>query len=166
VRSDFKPKDFSAAVDIRNANDRHGAYGLIFNLDDSWTSFYAFEIYSSGYFGVYRFDPDGYAVLAQAFSHAIKQDTATNRLSIERYGDVIKAYVNGQLLANIADGTYRRFGYVGLIVFSYDQKNVDIYFDNFNAVASDCIPNTTSSVSALFADSNQISTRHPGYPLR
>ena len=69
--------------------------------------------------------------LATGSSASINPGTATNRLTIERNGSLIKAYVNSQLLTSLTDGTLTGPRHVGLITSSYSQPNVDARFDNF-----------------------------------
>ncbi len=160
VRSDFYPEDFTVGVDVRNATGRQGSYGLLFGLIDNWDSFYTFEIYSEGYFGVYRFSSNNLVILTEGFSPAIKQGIAPNRLGVERSGASIKIYANGQLLAELYDGTYTGYGYIGFIVFSYNQSNLDIYFDNFNAVSPRCLPSATESVTIISQSGMEVPSRH------
>ena len=55
-----------------------------------------------------------------------------------RHGASINAYANGQLLASVTDGTYTGSLYIGLVVLSYNQRNVDIRFDNFTVYPTTC----------------------------
>ena len=79
-------------------------------------------------------------------SSAIHQGSAANQIKVERIGSAINAYANGQLLASVADGTYTGSLYIGLVVFSYNQPNVDIRFDNFTVYSSSC-PGSAAALS-------------------
>jgi len=131
ARSGFQAADYIVGVDLRNVNNVYGSYGLAFGIAPDWSSLYTLEIYPHGWYAIYRFDPSQVVTLTTAYSPAINQGTASNHIEIERNGNVIRAFANGQLLTTIADGTYLGSRYVGLAVFSYYEPNVDIRFDNF-----------------------------------
>ncbi len=103
--------------------------------------------YPDGWYGIYRYDPDNLVMLAEASSSAIKQGSATNAIQVERNGAAIKVSANGQVLTSITDGTYSGSRYLGLIVFSYNQPNVDVRFDNFVVNQINCWGASSSSIT-------------------
>jgi len=139
VRPGFQASDYVISVDTRNPGYIFGSYGIAFGIAQDFSSFYTFEIYPDGWFGLYRFNPSSITVLAEAYSPSILQGIATNHIKLVRSGTSIAAYANGQLLASVVDGTYSGMRFVGLIGFSYDQANVDIRFDNYLVYPTMCI---------------------------
>jgi uncharacterized repeat protein (TIGR01451 family) len=134
----FQASDYSVSVDLRNQSGVDGSYGIAFGIAGDWSTFYTLEIYPDGWYGIYRYDPGNIVTLSEAFSSAVLQGTASNQIRVERNGSSINAYANNQLLASVTDGTYTGSRYVGLVVISYDQPNVDIRFDNFTVYPSSC----------------------------
>ena len=65
------------------------------------------------------------------FGDSILPGGATNRLMVERSGAQITAYINGEQVASISDGTYTGPRRVGLVAIAYDVLSMDIRFDNF-----------------------------------
>lgn len=139
VRPGFQAADYSVSASLRNPNGVDGSYGIIFGIASDWSTFYTLEIYPDGWYGIYRYNPSNVTPLAEAFSPAIYQGTATNQIKVVRNGASINAYANGQLLASVIDSNYMGSRYVGLVAFSYDQPNVDIRFDNFTVYSSSCV---------------------------
>jgi hypothetical protein len=115
-----------------------GSYGIAFGIAEDWSTFYTLEIYPHGWYGIYRYDPGAVVPLSDAFSPVILQGSATNQIKVERNGSSINAYANDQLLASVTDSTYTGSRHLGLVVFSYDQTNVDIRFDNFTVYPIGC----------------------------
>lgn len=144
---DFQASDYIVSVDLRNPNGVDGSYGLAFGIAAGWSTFYTLEIYPDGWYGLYRWDPD-IITLSQAYSPAINQGSASNQIKVERNGGLIKAYANGQLLTSLYDYGYTGSRYIGLVVFSYDQPNVDIRFDNFIVYPVNC--GDTNSPSTMW----------------
>jgi hypothetical protein len=152
VRPGFQSSDYIVSVDLRNAWNTTGAYGIVFGLSADWSTFYSLEIdrnqpMHQNRYGIYRYDPQGVVTLAWGDSTAIYPGVNTNQIMVERNGAVIKAYANGQLLTTLIDSTYTGSRYLGLVVFSYEQIP-DIYFDNFKVVPVDCTSlNATKTAS-------------------
>jgi uncharacterized repeat protein (TIGR01451 family) len=138
ARPGFQANDYRVMVDVRNLNSVMGSYGILFGVAQDWSSFYSLEIYPDGWFGIYRYDPYDIIPLAEAESAAIHQGSAVNQLKVERDGSSIRAYANGQLLAEVTDYNYTGSRYIGLGVFSYKEANLDIRFDNFMVYPVSC----------------------------
>lgn len=140
ARSGFQASDYVAVVDVRNATGDPGSYGMIFGLSDDWTQFYVFEIDGDGVYEIWRVvDLYTWRLLAMGFSRFIHPGAATNQLKIQRNGDLIWAYANGQLLKVTEDGNYTEPRSVGLItITSLTQSNVDTRFDNFTIYPITC----------------------------
>jgi hypothetical protein len=132
--------EYSMAVDLRNINNVVGSYGIAFESAQNGSTTYTFEIYSDGWFGLYRWSPS-LTTLAEAPSAAINLGSASNHLKVERYGSAIKAYVNGTLVANVTDGTYTGSRYFGLVAFTYPDNasvDLDVRYDNFTVYPIAC----------------------------
>ena len=138
ARPGLQASEYSVMVDLRNSTGVMGSYGIAFGIAQDWSTFYTLEIYPDGWYGIYRYDPNTVVTLSEAYSPAIYQGSATNLIRVERSGASINTYANGQLLASVTDGSYTGFRYIGLIVFSYEQRNVDIRFDNFTVNPISC----------------------------
>jgi hypothetical protein len=138
VRPGFKAANYEASVDIRNVSGLMGSYGLAFGIQPDWSGLYTMELYPDGWFGLYRYDANGYAILAEAFSPYILQGTATNHIRVRNVNNTITVFANGKQLANVYDPTYSGELYLGLASFSYVDPNLDIRFDNFLVMPSDC----------------------------
>lgn len=134
----FQASDYTVSVDLRNKKNVWGSYGLAFEIASDWTSLYTLEIYPDGWYGLYRYDPGSLSILSEAYSPAIYAGSATNHIKVERNGDSINAFANGQLLVSVKDATYMGFRYFGLAVFSGSQPQVDIRFDNYTVYSVNC----------------------------
>ena len=144
----FQASDYSVSVDVRNAFGVFGSYGILFGMAADASTAYSLEIFPDGYYGLYRWDPDSYTTIAEAFSPAISQGRAANQIKVVRNGSSIKAYANGQLLIGYEENTYTGSRYIGLIVFSYEEPEVDIYFDNFLVMPINCANSSSASIAA------------------
>ncbi len=165
ARPGFQASDYTVSVALRNPNNVMGSYGIAFGIAQDWSTFYTLEIYPDGWYGIYRWDPSAVVTLSEAFSPAILQGTATNQIKVKRSGASIHAYANGQLLANVTDGTYTGMRYLGLLVFSYNKPNVDIRFDNFTIYPSSC-DGTNSTSDAAYEWQPSLEQRYFNFDIR
>jgi uncharacterized repeat protein (TIGR01451 family) len=140
----FTASNYVASVDVRNGSGSFGSYGLLFGLSSDWRQMYIFEVYADGFFEVWKGNDGGWSLLASGSSAHIKTGTATNRLRILREGSLIRAYANGHQLAAVSDNSLAGSRYLGLIVTSYDEPNVDVFFDNFVVYSTSCHPYETN----------------------
>lgn len=131
ARPGLQASDYILSTDVRNQTGATGSYGLVFGLAQDWSTFYSLEVYPEGYYGIYRNTPGSVTPLSEGYSPYINQGTSTNNIKVERNGASINAYANDNLLASVSDSTYMGMRYFGLAVFTYDQPNADIRFDNF-----------------------------------
>ncbi len=109
-------------------------FGIVCRYQDM-DKFYFFIISSDGYYGIARMIDGEQELLGEktmAYSEAINQGLATNKLRVECVGDRLVLYVNQTLLIEGKDTTYAS-GDVGLIAGTFDTAGTDIYFDNFVA---------------------------------
>lgn len=137
----FKANNYLVTVDAHNANEVYGSYGIVFQLADDWSTYYTFEIYSDGYYSVWRFNSkkSGWKSLVFEFSPHINQGTANNQIQLVRSGTLIQGFANGQLIVELEDDSYTGLGSVGLIATTYgDEADVDARFDNFSVEPFNC----------------------------
>jgi hypothetical protein len=132
-----RAQDYKVTVDLRNATNIPGSYGILFAYDElhGW---YTLEIYNDGWYGIYRYDAYGGAKLAEAYSPFINQGTAKNQISVARSGSLITAYANGHLLTSVSDSTFTVQTQFGLINVAYNQPEVDVRYDNFTVDPINC----------------------------
>jgi len=139
ARPGFQSTNYRVSVDLRNIDAVMSSYGIAFGITQDWSGKYTLEIYPDGWFGIYRYDPDGsIEILAEDSSSAIQQGTATNHISVERNGASIIASANDQLLASVSDSTYIGSLYLGLINYTFGYENADIRYDNFRVDSLTC----------------------------
>ncbi|MCB0165329.1 MAG: PQQ-like beta-propeller repeat protein [Anaerolineae bacterium] len=131
-------------VDVRNVTGEPSSYGLQFGIANNWSQFYSFEITPDGYYNLFRYSSNsGWTLLARDVSPHIYLGQATNRLRIVRSGSQISAYANGQLLKSLSDSTFTGTRYLGVIVTSFDEPDIDVRFDNFTVDSATCDRGTT-----------------------
>jgi hypothetical protein len=137
----FKASDYLVTVDVHNANEAYGSYGIVFQLADDWSTYYTFEIFSDGYYSVWRYDAkkSGWKSLEFKFSAHINQGTAHNQIQLVRSGVLIQGFANGQLIVELEDDSFTGLGALGLIATTYaDEADVDARFDNFSVEPYQC----------------------------
>jgi hypothetical protein len=132
--------DYSLSVVARDWNGLFGSYGLAFGMSEDLSQFYTFEVYSDGWYGLYRHSSGDWTVLAENMSWAVNPGASSNQLKVERNGALINGYVNGQLVTSVSDGSFTGSRYVGLILSTYDQVGLDARFDNFAVYSPGCSP--------------------------
>jgi hypothetical protein len=124
--------DYSVEAEMRLHSGSKGFYGLIFERLD-WNHFYLFAVSpDSQEFVVLRHDPAWVFLVSFTSSSAIKSDSATNHLRVERVGEQIDVYANGQFLASVNDGTYHGSSdEAGLFAQSDSDVPMSVRYDNF-----------------------------------
>lgn len=96
-------------------------------------NYYFFIISTDGYYGVGKVKDGVSTLLAQTQmerSPAVLPGAAINHLRGECVGDTLIFYVNQKPLAIVADPDFSS-GDVGLLVGTFDEAGIDVYFDNF-----------------------------------
>src|SRR5512135_3550297 len=99
---------------------------MLFSFAPDWSRFYFFAVNTTGRFVMFDWSQGQTSsnFYANGYSNAIHRGSEPNRLSLERNGDMIWAYANGELLNIIKDDTFTGFGYVGLMVIADYNPNV------------------------------------------
>ncbi len=106
-------------------------YGLLCRYQDT-ENFYFLIISSDGYYGIGKVQ-GGEQVLLQPpqmyYSDAIYTGDQSNHIQAECSGSRLALSVNGVKIAETTDSSFHE-GDIGLIVGSFDDPGVDIWFDN------------------------------------
>lgn len=123
---------YRVQVDVKN-DGPYGPYGILFGRSQSgWSEFYALFVHLDGFFQIWRYKSglaDPWILLKSGNS-----GQGNGLLKVERNGASIRAFINGNLLADITDDTYRGPRKVGLIISSFEKPydpSTNALFDNF-----------------------------------
>lgn len=96
-------------------------------------NFYMLIISSDGYYGAAKMKGGQYTMIGPnqlQYSESIRKGLAINRLRADCKGSTLRLSVNGQKLIEVNDTDFPA-GDVGLIAGAYNNKGVDVLFDNF-----------------------------------
>lgn len=107
-------------------------FGILCRIQEDG-DFYAFLISSDGYFGISRRQAGSYHMLnadSMTYSDAVTSSTGLYRLRAVCDRENLSFYVNDLLVAEVVDSGLAS-GKVGVLVGTYSQPGVDIFFDNF-----------------------------------
>ena len=131
--SGHKFDDFVLEVDASQlAGPDDNSYGVIFRMKEQ-TEFYRFDVSGDGYYEFSRRNDDEAnpwtSITEWLDSDAIHKGASTNQIKIEAEGDHFSFYVNGQLVVEADDNSYRSGG-VGLDAGSFSEAGVQVAFDN------------------------------------
>ncbi len=135
-RSPFEADDVVITVEaltLGGPNDN--AFGVICRFQDA-DNFYALLISSDGYYGIVRVQDSIYTILSgdtMDYSDVINQGPGQNWLQAECNGPILRLSANGEDLTSVIDTTFPEGG-LGLMAVSYDEKGVDILFDDYSLV--------------------------------
>lgn len=109
-----------------------GEMGLVCRWQDE-LNFYLLTIRSDGQYSIMK-KVNGIeefiGIDSNQESSAINQGVNTNHLRADCIGDQLSLYANNQHLVTVNDLSFQ-FGDVGFIAGSFDQPNIDVFFDNF-----------------------------------
>jgi hypothetical protein len=127
--------DYSVEADMHRPAGATSSYGLIFGFQD-WSHFYLLVVSpDSQMYAVLR-QYDGWtSIVDWGGSTAIKTQSDTNHLQVERTGAHINAYANGQLLASADDSSFMGGLQVGVYAQAGNSVPDAAYFDNFSVQA-------------------------------
>jgi len=138
--------NYSIESEARLHTGSEGIYGVIFDRED-WDNYYVFVVIpSSQVYAIFRHEPNDNWINLVPFtaSTAIKADSATNQLKVEREGEKITVYVNDQVLNTTNDSTLTgTSSEVGLFAQTLNEEPIKARFDNFIVKQ---IPSTTTTV--------------------
>ena len=125
--------DYTLQVDASNLGS-YGPYGLMFDLADDWSEFYALVVHTDSYFQVLHYDtsqPNSWAVLA---SGNPLLNSWEYQLRVERATSQAKVYINNQYITTITNLALAGEKRVGVYVSSFlpgYPTYMDARFDNF-----------------------------------
>lgn len=126
-------QDISVEVDaIKFAGPDNNDFGVICRYQDR-KNFYMLVISSDGYYGIVQIKDGQYRMIGSTelqYSESIRNGQAVNHLRADCVGDVLRLYVNGQMLIEARNADFLS-GDVGLVAGAYQEEGVEILFDNF-----------------------------------
>lgn len=133
--------NFTLEVDGRSD---FGIYGLLFgrgiDLVTDILEWYSFELGPGTDWALCKYKSGEYWHLVLDSGYSSHITSGMNHLKVVREGSQIEAYVNGQLLSTVTDGSFLGSRMVGLTAGSADAAPVDFYFDNFAVCPVDSAP--------------------------
>ena len=107
----------------------NNSYGVIFRVQDK-DNFYRFDITGDGFFLLSKYVDANWLTLADwTQSPAINTGPSENRLRVAALNSHISAYVNGQLLADVTDESFRH-GDIGFFAGTFNEPGVHVSFDD------------------------------------
>jgi hypothetical protein len=115
----------------------NNGYGLLFRLDESTNSFYAFEVSGDGYVWIGKCtnlcNDETITLVGGDWFHSPAVRTglqATNHLQVVVKGNRMTYYVNSVEVGRTADTSFTS-GDIALVVETLGERNVRVVFDNF-----------------------------------
>lgn len=131
-------RDFHLTVEASQVSGPDdNEYGVLVRMQDR-THLYRFSISGDGYYQVVRLDGDRETPLTSEWkpSDAIRKGVATNVLEVICKGPRMTFRVNGVVLAEVEDATYRE-GDIALFAGSFHDPGtgVEVHFDNLRVTA-------------------------------
>ncbi len=115
----------------KNSGPDDNDFGILCRYQDT-ENFYFLIISSDGYYGI-GIVQDGEQQLLEPpqmyQSDSVIRGDSVNHLQATCQGSKLTLYVNGDFIAEASDSTFSE-GDIGLIVGSFDEPGVDIWFDN------------------------------------
>jgi S1-C subfamily serine protease len=134
---DFSFHDFVLEVEATQvAGPDENYYGVFFRYVDS-DNHYLFAISGDGYCTVLkRLDDEVEPLMEWTSSAHIRQGQSTNHLMVVAEGARFSFYVNGEHLADVADGSFPE-GDIALVAGSLDEAGVLIHFDNVTVLVEE-----------------------------
>jgi len=125
----FHCRDCTLEVDARYAGTNYDVYGLVFGVTDAG-NYYVFVVGETGYYSILKWmDGQWHFVVNWTASSYIKRGQQTNHLRIDRNGWQITAYINGNSVATVSDGSL--IGSLGVGLLAGGKAYLDARFDNF-----------------------------------
>ncbi len=130
--------DFDLSVNARIvAGDSRSSYGVLFRMQDL-NQFYRFEVTGAGLYIIERRDATGswYRLIEDwTPSAAINQGVGSvNQLRIVAAGSKLSFYVNGILMREVQDSTFRA-GAIALDAGTFGQGGLQVSFDDLVVTA-------------------------------
>lgn len=133
--SESRWADMQLSVDATQVSGPYdNEYGVLVRMQDD-QRFYAFSISGDGYARAARYDAGTWTVLGPDWTphDAIRQGSATNRLSLVAEGTRFDFLVNGESVLQVEDTAFS-VGRLGLYAGAFAEGGVVVAFDNLEAV--------------------------------
>ena len=140
--------NYTVELDVRWQEETGKAYGLIFDVQQNFSSYYLFIINADDQmYRLYRRTAsESTNIKAWTRSSAIHTGFSSNHLMVTRSGENITLYVNGVELGMWSDNSIAGAGGVGIVSKPYSNHPItDSLYDNFNLSG---VPPTNSDVGA------------------
>lgn len=130
--------EFDLETDARLISPAEGSYGVCFGIEEN-LDHYAYLLNQDRQYSLWRetgwlpwsLAQNGDALVDWTYSPAIHPAPTPNHLQVQRVGDEIALYVNGQHLTTVQDSTHTGCLSVGVVAHTYWWPNVDARFDNY-----------------------------------
>ncbi|HUF38848.1 MAG TPA: family 16 glycoside hydrolase [Anaerolineales bacterium] len=126
------PQDFAVTVEIEftTGSSEEGEAGILIRLTPDYSADYEFTITPGGQFSVYKYQGEFIALVNYTQSDAIRTEPgAVNQLTVLAEGQEMTFLINGVEVVSVSDDDVRG-GWLGLIVYNFDEFGVGAYFDN------------------------------------
>lgn len=117
---------------VRLSGPEDNDFGIVCRYQDK-SNFYALLISSDGYAGILQVLDGNYNLISgerMDYFEDIQKSSEVKKLRAECVGDTLALSVNGSELLRVQDSAFSS-GQVGLIVGTYDEPGVEMFFDNF-----------------------------------
>ncbi len=117
---------------LKRGGPDNNHFGIICRYVDR-NNFYFLVVSSDGYYGAAKLKDGRYSMIGMdqlLYSDVIHSGQATNHLRVDCVDEALSLYVNGLELVKVRDADFLS-GDVGLIAGAYQEKGVDILFDQF-----------------------------------
>lgn len=138
--------DYAVEADIRFPDADDGYGGLIFDLVD-WDRFYVFALCpDTQAYSLWMQTTTGWHTVYSSSSAYINQGDATNRLRVEREGNTIELFVNGESLISGNERFYTGNLQVGLYAHTSTTAPLAVRFDDFALIDQGASQATTTSL--------------------
>jgi hypothetical protein len=125
--------DVQVDVDVlKRGGPEDNDFGILCRYQNN-DNFYMLVASSDGYYGVAKMKAGQYSMIGSEqlqYSDAILPGRVTNHLRVDCVGDTLRLYANGLKLMEAHDSDFRS-GDVGLVAGAYQEKGVDLLFDQF-----------------------------------
>lgn len=127
--------DVILEVQSTNRGKNNNNVSLICRYDADKSTWYEFNIANNGLYWIFAHDSDGYQLVINGGSNAIKQGKDTNIYTAGCIGDALALYINNTEVKVVKDTKYKLGeGQVGFSVSSFDVTPILVDIDYFSVV--------------------------------
>ncbi|MFP3952663.1 MAG: family 16 glycoside hydrolase [Candidatus Acetothermia bacterium] len=122
--------DFALQVSIKQVEGSPAYYGILFRYQDA-ANYYQFWVSDDGYYGLAVSEAGEWNVLIEMNHSRAIEPGDWNRLDLIASGSSLSLYVNGVLLDDIEDNTFREGKVAVSAETGVDQNHMKVLFDGF-----------------------------------